>query len=284
MPSKGPGVGETGRVIPLLRACHFQPTVAVTAIATTLAVSAGRGPGSVWVALAVLSGQFSVGWGNDYLDRDRDRLAGRADKPIVAGQVTARTVGIAALVAAVVCVPLSMMSGWRAGSIHLAAVTVAWAYNAGLQSTVASVVPYTLAFGALPAFVTLGLPGHPWPAGWATIAAGMMGSGAHFVNTLSDLEGDARTGVRGLTHRIGPGVSLTLGALLMASATAVLAVAPPGALGLLGSALVAAALVAVIAVVVAGLTGHLRSAWSLAVCAAAVNVAAFVACGGSLTA
>jgi len=70
----------------------------------------------------------------------------------------------------------------------------------------------------------------------------------------------------------------------MASATAVLAVAPPGGLGLLGSALVAAALVAVIAVVVAGLTGHLRSAWSLAVCAAAVNVAAFVACGGSLTA
>jgi 4-hydroxybenzoate polyprenyltransferase len=275
-------MGETGRVIPLLRACHFQPTLAVTAIATTLAVSAGRGAGSVWVALAVLSGQFSVGWSNDYLDRDRDRLAGRADKPIVAGQVAARTVGAAAVVAAVLCLPLSMMSGWRAGSIHLAAVAVAWAYNGWLQSTVASVVPYALAFGVLPAFVTLGLPGHPWPPAWATLAAGLMGTGAHFVNTLPDLGGDAGTGVRGLTHRLGPRVSLFLGAGLMASSAAVLAVAPPGGPGLLSSALVAAALVAVLAVVVAGLTGHLRAAWSLALCAAALNVAVLVARGGSL--
>jgi len=258
--------------------------MAVTAIATTLAVSAGRGFGSGWVALAVLSGQFSVGWSNDYLDRDRDRLAGRADKPIVAGQVTARTVGAAALVAALLCVPLSMMSGWRAGTIHLAAVAVAWAYNGWLQSTVASVVPYTLAFAALPAFVTLGLPGHPLPPVWATVAAGLMGTGAHFVNTLPDLGGDARTGVRGLTHRVGPGVSLALGALFLASATAVLAVAPPGRPGLLGSALVAVALVAVMAVVGSGLTGHLRTAWSLALVVAALNVAAFVARGGSLTA
>ncbi len=277
-------MGETGRVIPLLRACHLQPTVAVTAIATTLAVSAGRGSGSGWVALAVLSGQFSVGWSNDYLDRDRDRLAGRADKPIVAGQVTARSVGAAALVAAALCVPLSMMSGWRAGTIHLAAVAVAWAYNGWLQSTVASVVPYTLAFAALPAFVTLGLPGHPSPPVWGIVAAGLMGTGAHFVNTLSDLGGDARTGIRGLTHRIGPGASLALGALFLASATAVLAVAPPGESGLLGSALVAVASVAVISVVVAGLTGHLRTAWSLALVVAALNVAAFVARGGSLTA
>jgi len=277
-------MGETGWVIPLLRACHLQPTVAVTAIATTLAVSAGRGFGSGWVALAVLSGQFSVGWSNDYLDRDRDRLAGRADKPIVAGQVTARAVGAAALVAAVLCVPLSMMSGWRAGTIHLAAVAVAWAYNGWLQSTVASVVPYTLAFAALPAFVTLGLPGHPWPPVWAIVAAALMGTGAHFVNTLPDLGGDARTGLRGLTHRVGRGSSLALGALFLASATVVLAVAPPGRPGLLGSALVAVALVAVIAVVGAGLTGHLRTAWSLALVVAARNVAAFVARGGSLTA
>jgi protoheme IX farnesyltransferase len=256
--------------------------VAVTAIATTLALSVGRGSGSVWVGLAALSGQLSVGWNNDYLDRDRDRLAGRTDKPIVAGRVTARTVGVAAVVAGVLCVPLSMMSGWRAGSIHLAAVAVAWAYNGWLQGTVASVVPYTLAFGVLPAFVTLGLPGHAWPPAWATCAAGLMGTGAHFVNTLPDLGGDAATGLRGLSHRIGPGVSLFLAALLMASATAVLAVAPPGGPGPLGWALLAAASVAVVAVVVAGLTGYLRTAWSLTLGAAVLNVAVLVARGGSL--
>lgn len=276
-------MGQTERVVPLLRACHLQPTLAVTAIATTLAWSAGRGAGSAWVALAVLSGQLSVGWSNDYLDRDRDRLAGRADKPIVAGQVTARSVGTAAVVAGILCVPLSMMSGWRAGSIHLAAVAVAWAYNGWLQGTMGSVVPYTLAFGVLPAFVTLGLPGHAWPPVWATCAGGLMGTGAHFVNTLPDLGGDAATGIRGLSHRIGPGMSLFLGALFMASATAVLIVAPPGGLGVLGSALAAAASAAVVGVVVAGLKGGLRTAWSLTMGTAVLNVAVFVARGGSLT-
>lgn len=266
-------------MIPLLRASHFQPTLAVTAIATTLAVSAGRGASSVWVALAVLSGQLSVGWSNDYLDRHRDRLAGRADKPIVAGQVAARTVGAGAVVAAVLCVPLSMMSGWRAGLIHLAAVAVAWAYNGWLQGTVASVVPYAFAFGMLPAFVTLGLPGHPWPPTWAVIAAGLMGTGAHFVNTLPDIEGDVGTGVRGLTHRIGPGVSLVAGALFMVSATAVLTAAPPGGPGPLGSTLIAAASAAAIAVVVTGVTGRLRTAWTLTLSAAALNVMVLVTRG-----
>jgi len=276
-------MGQTGQVIPLLRACHLQPTLAVTAIATTLALSAGRGAGAVWVALAVLSGQLSVGWSNDYLDRDRDRSAGRADKPIVAGRVTARTVGSAAVVAGILCVPLSMMSGWRAGSIHLGAVAVAWAYNGRLQGTIASVVPYTLAFSVLPAFVTLGLPGHEWPPAWATCAAGLMGTGAHFVNTLPDLRGDIATGIRGLSHRIGPSLSLFLAALFLAAATAVLAVAPPGELGMLGSALAAVACAAVVGVIVASLAGHLRTAWSLTMGAALFNVAVFVARGGSLT-
>jgi hypothetical protein len=71
------------------------PTRAVTTIATTLAVSAGRGVASGWVALAVLTGQFWVGLGNDHLDRDRDHRAGRINKPMVAGRIGARTVGIA---------------------------------------------------------------------------------------------------------------------------------------------------------------------------------------------
>jgi 4-hydroxybenzoate polyprenyltransferase len=275
-------LGETGTMIPLLRATHFQPTLAVTVIATALALAAGRGAGSAWVALAVLSGQFSVGWGNDYLDRDRDRLAGRSDKPIVAGQVTAGAVGIAAAVAAAFCVPLSLMSGWRAGSIHLAAVGIAWAYNAWLQATVFSVLPYTLAFGVLPSFITLGLPGHPWPPAWATIAAGLMGTGAHLVNTLPDLATDLDTGVRGLTHRIGPGASLAVGTAFMAATTAVLAIAPSGNDGLPGLVLIGAASAALVAVVVAGLSGHPRAAWSLTLCAAALNVAVLITRGGAL--
>jgi 4-hydroxybenzoate polyprenyltransferase len=270
-------------VIPLLRASHFQPTLAVTAITTTLAVAVGRGTGAVWVALAVLAGQLSVGWSNDYLDRNRDRVAGRTDKPIVAGQVSARTVGLGAVIAAVACVPLSLMSGWRAGAVHLTAVAGAWAYNLWLKNTPASVVPFSFAFGVLPAFVTLGLPGHPWPPAWATAAAALMGTGAHFVNTLPDFAGDAATGIRGLPHRVGPRGSLLLGFLSMAAATVVLAVAPRPGADLLDSVLVVAASTAVLGVVVAGLTHRLRAAWSLTLCAAALNVAVFVARGGALT-
>lgn len=276
------GSAKLGRMIALLQASHLRPTLTVTAAATLLAVSAGRGPGSVWVAVAVLSGQLSVGWSNDYLDRHRDRLAGRVDKPIVAGGVAAKTVGAGALAAGLVCVPLSMMSGWRAGSVHLAAVALAWSYNGWLQSTVASAVPYMIAFGLLPSFITLGLPGHPWPPAWATIASALMGTGAHFVNTLPDFGGDAATGVRGLPHRIGPGVSLFSAALLMAAATAVLAAMPPGGPGLLGSGLVAVASAAVVAVVASGLTGHLRAAWTLTLCVAVLNVMVIVARGGWL--
>ena len=35
---------------------------------------------------AVLSGQLSIGWLNDYVDRDIDRAAGRADKPLGPGR------------------------------------------------------------------------------------------------------------------------------------------------------------------------------------------------------
>ncbi|MBI5158423.1 MAG: UbiA family prenyltransferase [Acidimicrobiia bacterium] len=269
-------------MIPLLRACHLQPTVAVTAIATTLAVSVGRGAGSVWVALAVLAGQLSVGWSNDYLDRDRDRLAGRADKPIVAGQVTARAVAVGALIAALACVPLSMISGWRAGSVHLAAVGGAWAYNGWLKGTLASVVPFSFAFGVLPAFVTLGLPGHPWPPVWATVAAALMGTGAHFVNTLPDFAGDATSGIRGLPHRVGPGRSLLLGFVSMAAATVVLATAPSSGAGPLDWVFVAAAAAAALAVMAAALQRRLRVAWSLTLCAAALNVAVFITRGASL--
>jgi hypothetical protein len=123
-------------VTPLLRASHFLPAMTVTVIATALAVSTGRGVGAVAVAAAVGTGQLAVGWSNDYIDRDRDRVVGRRDKPIVAGQVSADAVRAAALVAVVACVPLSFLSGWRSALLHLSAVAVALAYNARLKSTI----------------------------------------------------------------------------------------------------------------------------------------------------
>ncbi len=270
-------------MLPLLRAAHAQPTAAVTAMATALAVSAGRGAaGSALVGAAVLTGQLSVGWSNDVADRDRDRRAGRTDKPIVAGQVAVATVAWAACVAAVACIGLSLASGWRAGLVHIGEVAVAWAYNLGLKATVLSPVPYAVSFGALPAFVTLGLPGHPLPPGWAMTAAALLGAGAHFVNTLPDLDADRAAGVWGLPQRLGRRPSLLIGAALLAASALAVAVLPAGGSSPLAVVLLVAALASTAAVVALALTGRDRASWTLTLATAGLTVALFLAHGAQL--
>ncbi len=237
----------------LLASSHPEPAAAVTTLSAALAASAGRTAwGVVAVAAAVAAGQLSVGWCNDYVDRERDAAAGRRDKPVARGEISPGVVRWAAGVAVVAVVPLSLLSGWRATVVHCAAVALAWAYDLRLKATAWSVVPYTIAFGLLPVFVVLGLPGAPLPPWWAPLAGALLGAGAHFANTLPDLADDLATGVRGLPHRLGPATSRILSATLLLTASVVLAFGP----GLPGSAtsdvLVVLALVAAGALVAIG--------------------------------
>ena len=203
----------------LARACHPEPTVAVTALAAAL-TSAVDGP-TLTVAAAVLAGQMSVGWSNDWIDADRDRTAGRTDKPIPAG-LSAALVRTAAFSALAACVGLSALMGLAAGSAHLAAVAGAWLYNLGLKSTVWSFVPYAGSFGLLPSVITLAGPGHLAPA-WATAAGALLGVGAHGANVLPDLAADALTGVRGLPQRLGRIPTTVLSGAALLGATQLLA-------------------------------------------------------------
>jgi 4-hydroxybenzoate polyprenyltransferase len=266
----------------LLRASHALPTVAVTAFSTALALRVGRRWGSASVAAAVLAGQLAVGWSNDYLDREGDRLVGRTEKPIVAGEVSAEAVGLGAVGAALACVPLSLLSGRRAAAVHVMAVGSALAYNAGLKRTVFSVVPYTVAFGVLPAFVSLGSDPRRLPPASAMGAAALMGAGAHFVNTLPDLDDDAATGVRGLPHRLGPRLSLVTGAALLGGAVAMVALTGSRPMGRSGTALTAAAGASVAGVVATALAGQERTAWSLSLGTAALTVGLYLVRGDSL--
>ena len=207
-----PAVMRT-RALRLVQACHPGPTLAVTALATALAVSVDARP--VRVALAFLAGQLSVGWSNDWIDAERDRTVARPDKPVVQG-LPVGTVRTAALLAAAACVPLSLALGTRAGLAHLVAVASAWAYNGGLKATLLSWAPYALSFGLVPSIVTLVL--HVWPPWWATTAGALLGVGAHAANVLPDLAADAQTGVRGLPQRLGArGASLLAGGCLLAA-------------------------------------------------------------------
>lgn len=213
----------------LLAACHPLPAAAVTLLTAALATAAGHGLAGGAVAVgAVAAGQLSVGWCNDRADLPRDLAVGRRDKPLVAGTVRPAAVARAAALALLVCIPLSLAGGLLAGAVHLVGVAAAWGYNLWLKRTAASWLPYALAFGLLPAFVTLGLPGAPWPPPWLTAAAALLGAGAHFANVLPDIADDLATGVVGLPQRLGARYSAALAAVLVLGSAAALVVGPPG--------------------------------------------------------
>ncbi|MGY2074630.1 UbiA family prenyltransferase [Blastococcus sp. SYSU DS0828] len=246
--------GATARA--LFRATHPGPALAVTTTATLLAVAADVPPArTALLCAAVLAGQASIGWSNDWLDADRDRAVARADKPVVQGTVGPAVLRRAALSAAAAAVVLSLLLGLLPGALLLLLVASGWAYNAGLKRTAWSGAGYVVGFGALPAGVVTAAPGSPAPPWWLIAAGAALGGAAHLANVAPDLEDDLATGVRGLPHRLGPRVSAACGALLLAGATLVLVLGPPGAPGPTGWAALA---LAVPAATVAALSGTAR--------------------------
>jgi 4-hydroxybenzoate polyprenyltransferase len=269
-------------VVALARCSHFGPTAAVTTFTTLLALGAGMpGRRAAVVAAAALAGQLSVGWSNDWLDRHRDRAAGRNDKPLVRGDIADVTVIRGAVIAVIACAALTFLLGWRPTIGHLTAVGLAWGYNAGLKSSPISVLPYMGAFGLLPVVVTLALQPPQWPHAWAVLAGAALGGGAHFANTLPDLETDAATGVRGLPHRLGAGASLIAAALLCSAGIASVFLGVPD-LSATATVLLGITVLVVLAIPVSWLLGRRAAAFRLAIAAAGGVVVSLLAGGSQL--
>lgn len=212
---------------------HPGPTLVVTALALALGIATGL---ETWrlalLTTSVFAGQLSVGISNDALDAERDRAVGRIDKPIARGDVSARVAWGAALGLLATALLLSAPLGWRMLAAHALALGSAWAYNAGLKSTPWSIVPFLVSFGIFPSLATLSAPDPSFAAGWAWIAGAALGAAVHLTNVLPDLDDDARTGVRGLPHRLGPRVAAIVAALaVVGGAVAVLLGAAGGDLG-----------------------------------------------------
>jgi 4-hydroxybenzoate polyprenyltransferase len=211
----------------LIKAAHPGPSIAVTALTTSLAASVGLSAGRcAALAAGVLCGQLSVGWANDLLDRERDVAAGRGDKPVALGLVSVRAVRTASATALLLAIPLSFVNGWRSALAHLVFVGCGWAYDLGLKATRWSFVPYAVGFGALPAVATLALPEPSLPPAWGIAAGALLGVGAHMANALPDVEEDRAAGVLGMPQRLGPRAARTVGAAALVAGTAALAVGP----------------------------------------------------------
>jgi len=257
------------RALPLLRAAHIGPSLAVTCVVALLAFGRGlpvnRG---VAVTAAVFAGQLTIGWGNDLLDAARDRQVGRTDKPLAAGELKASTVQACLAAAGCACVVLSFLVGWRSAMVHLClGVGSGHAYNLILKRTAWSWLPYAVAFGTLPAVVTLADLPPGWPPAWMWVSAGALGVAAHFLNALPDLAADEATGVRGLPHRLGAAASRAVATALLVGASVVAALGPGSA-----GPWVWAALASVAGLSVVALAGPARRPFQAAVAIALVVV------------
>lgn len=217
----------------LLGSCHLGPALAVTGLAGALAAGA-RLPAARTALLGatVLTGQLSIGWANDLVDRGRDARTGRPGKPLAQPGVSPRPVVVALGLATGASLLLGARCGRRAGAVHAVAVVGAGlAYDLGLKATAASPVPYAVAFGALPHVVSLADPRRPVPApSWHVVAGALLGVGAHLLDALPDLSIDTATGVNGFPHRVGARRTRRLaGAALAGAHAAVLLGARPRA-------------------------------------------------------
>ena len=280
VPDTGPGcLKKSARAAgALLRAAHIEPTIAVTILTALLTRAAGLGVTRlVLVTTAVFAGQLVIGWSNDLLDADRDTAVLRRDKPLATGEVTRRAVSVALAVAAAAAVGLSATLGWRSALVNLVLVVGSGvAYNLGVKATAGSWLPYVVAFGSLPALVSLAASPPGLPPVWLVAASAALGAAAHFLNTLPDFADDESTGIRGLPHRIGARRSQSVAAALLLAASLVTVLGPRGS----PPALAWAALLLAAGLTVGALCGHGRAPFRYGLAIAGVDVMLLVAMAG----
>jgi 4-hydroxybenzoate polyprenyltransferase len=282
VPAHGARRGATLRALAL--ATHPGPAVAVTVVAGLLALAAGVPAGrAALVAAAVLAGQASIGWSNDWLDADRDRAVARADKPVVQGAVAPELLRTLAAGSAAAAVVLSLLLGLVPGLLLLVLVASGWAYNAGLKRTAVSVLPYVTGFGALPAGVVAAAPGAPLAPWWLVTAGAALGAAAHLANVAPDLEDDLATGVRGLPHRLGARGAAVTGAALLGVASLVLVLGPDGPPTAAGWAGLALAVPAVVVAALAGTRRFRRLAFPAVMLLTVLDVGLLLAGGAAVT-
>lgn len=213
---------STGRA--LWGSTHPGPTLVVSILALVLGVAVGLEPWRLTLlTLAVFCGQLSIGLSNDAIDAPRDRAVGRTDKPIARGDISERLAWGWAIGTVVAALAFSSALGPGMLAAHAIFLASAWAYNAGLKSTVFSIAPFLISFGIFPSLVTLAAAQPRVAAPWAWVAGAALGAAVHLTNVLPDLDDDERTGVRGLPHRIGPRASAVVAAVgIILGAVAVL--------------------------------------------------------------
>jgi 4-hydroxybenzoate polyprenyltransferase len=208
----------------LLKASHFGPTLIVTAISWFFAAHYWwEGPAYV-IAFGVFTGQLVVGWSNDLYDYKDDLMHNRQNKPLVAGVISQSylkrwlTFMVPFSFVANLLGPLS----FKGGLVYMFGISMGVAYNFYFKFNVFSWFPYALAFAALPSCIAISKD--VTPPVWMWLGGALLGSAAHFINVIKDMDQDRASGIGGAPQRIGKRSSIVVAALLIALGLATLVV------------------------------------------------------------
>ena len=206
----------------LLKASHFGPTLIVTTISWFFAAHYWwEGPAYV-IAFGVFTGQLVVGWSNDLYDYKDDLMHNRQNKPLVSGVISHSylkrwlTFMVPFSFVANLLGPLS----FKGGLVYMFGISMGVAYNFYFKFNVFSWFPYALAFAALPSCIAISKD--VTPPVWMWLGGALLGSAAHFINVIKDIDQDRASGIGGAPQRIGKRNSLVVAALLIALGLATL--------------------------------------------------------------
>jgi 4-hydroxybenzoate polyprenyltransferase len=200
----------------LLKASHFGPTLIVTAISWFFAAHYWwEGPAYV-IAFGVFTGQLVVGWSNDLYDYEDDLKHNRQNKPLVSGALTRSylTKSLRFMVPFSFVANLLGPLGFKGGLVYMFGISMGVAYNFYFKFNVFSWLPYALAFAALPSSVAISKD--VTPPVWMWLGGAILGSAAHFINVIKDMEQDRASGIGGLPQRLGKRNSIVVAAGLIA--------------------------------------------------------------------
>ena len=200
----------------LAKASHFGPTLIVTSISWFFAAYYWwEGPAYV-IAFGVFTGQLVVGWSNDLYDYADDLKHNRLNKPLVAGTITPSYL----MKWLRFMVPFSFVAnllgplGFKGGLVYMFGISMGVAYNFYFKYNVFSWLPYALAFAALPSCIAISKD--VTPPVWMWLGGALLGSAAHFINVIKDIDQDRASGIGGAPQRIGKRNSIFVAVLLIA--------------------------------------------------------------------
>jgi 4-hydroxybenzoate polyprenyltransferase len=206
----------------LLKASHFIPSLIVSSIAFGFGVHYWwEGPAYV-IAFTVFTGQLVVGWSNDLYDFEDDKKHQRMNKPLVSGMVTEKYLRSWL----VFIIPFSLFAnifgplGFKGGLLYWLGVGCGVAYNFFFKFNFLSPLPFAIAFAILPSCIAIskGIT----PPLWMWFGGALLGSAAHFINVLKDMDQDRESQIRGLPQIVGKKASISIAAGLAAAAVVVL--------------------------------------------------------------